>query len=388
MSASSALDATSAARSAALQEDVTRRGTKPLEGRTVCGRQPAGTNALAPRPCECQFARMHRFLACSYICIHLLSSGCASPPPEPTPESDGPLTRAELDKIYKRATDPRTYWITVRGTDSGQDFEGAHRLHPGQGDRLKFVSARDSSYPIVKIEGDAFQKFTALIDTSSAENWVDLQTARSMELVPLGPPGFAMRPVHVVDEADGLLFAASKVRLGKLHIETGLFFVRNWKAPLSILDRGVTDPHPTVVVGMRFLRPFKFVSFNFPDRAVMFSASSPYEPNPERLLASVPSFDDDGLLLVEGSINGRPTRIALDSAGAFSLTGPDLEGDTLRHLSLGDLVLRDVPIQSTTDLGLPATSYPRVGLDLLSKFIMTIDEAEKVVHFERPAKKK
>lgn len=223
-----------------------------------------------------------------------------------------------------------------------------------------------------------------MIDTSSAHSWMAMHEASSATVTPLAPPAYRTRAEHVDDSVDGYLGYLDNLKLETLRVESVLTFVRGSWDGLEIVARGVEKPVPGMVLGMKFLEPFAFVQFDFAARVVRFSADRAYQPDKKLLLASAPFESGGGPLQVVGSINGEPERIVLDTAGRFGVVLPSEKGGILRHLSIGDLVLRDLVI-SSDDTARNASPQPRVGLEILSQFRMTLDSRNKLVHFERSA---
>jgi hypothetical protein len=207
-----------------------------------------------------------------------------------------------------------------------------------------------------------------------------------MKLAPMGPPALGAKPVHVNDPAYGFLCISDRITLREIRVETALFFVRNWRGPLEVLDRGIANPHPGCVLGMRFLRPFAFARFDFPARTVTLASGQPYTPSPSRLAASVPYQADAGALTVEGRLNGETVSIVIDTAGQYALSVPQPTTEPVQ-LTLGDWPLEP---QLATDAAAAGVSLERpvhVGLGLLSQYVVTIDQQKHMLHFELPAPK-
>jgi hypothetical protein len=110
-----------------------------------------------------------------------------------------------------------------------------------------------------------------------------------------------------------------------------------------------------------------------------------YTPRVDRLLAKIPCRFVHGALAAQGAINGKPTTVLLDTAGDFAAALPDPDSDTVRQISLGDLVLRNSPAVSCTQMNLGMPSYPRVGLHLLGRYQITLADQGRVMYVERPA---
>lgn len=321
----------------------------------------------------------------------LFLSGCAlvgcvslSVDSDSDPDADlgSPLPPAELEMLYQRAHDPRQHFIMIQAGESGPVFDGAHRLHPEQRWTEPFRSDKDWTAPILTIQGDSIKNVTALVDTTSAENWTDLETANRMNLIPLGPPAFATQPVHVDDSAQGFLCVSDRLRIGEIQVETGLFFVRNWRAPLQILDRGFDDPHPQCVLGMRFLLPFAHVRFDFPGRSLTLAVDGSYNPSPPRIVASIPYRERAWALTVEGNLNGEPVPVVLDTAGQYGLAVANPTPAPVT-LTMGDWALEPTVAVDVKEAGLTLDRAVHVGLGVLSRYIVTLDHLQGLVHIEQ-----
>lgn len=313
-----------------------------------------------------------------------LMAGCASPRPNPLTEGGGTLPPADLEVLYQSAQDPRRYFITITRDDDGPVFDGAHRLYSSQVASIPFDSPKTSPIPVFSVQGNSMRQVPALIDTTSAENWADLRSALTMKMVPLGPPALGTRPLHVNDSIDGFLCVSERLEISEIRVETALFFVRNWRGPLEILDRGITTPRPGCVLGMRFLRPFAYARFDFPNRSLTLSATQPYRPNPGRLVASIPYLERAGALTVEGRLNGETVAVVLDTAGQYGLAIPRPTPDPLQ-LSFGDWELEPIPASDSTQVGVTLNRPVHMGLHFLAQYSITIDLLENLVHFESPS---
>lgn len=314
------------------------------------------------------------------------AAGCVTTSPEEQAQAAAPLSVDALRKLYEGAKDPRQFWITVYPSGQGPVFSGTHRLYEAQLSEFAFKTGDPTPAPVIKFRGHTTEFYQGLIDTSAADNWTDFARGLEMGAELLASPGYASRAMHVPDTVDGYLAVMDRVRLEGVNVGNALFFIRGVTRGLGPLGREVEKPEAAAVLGMRFLEPFSFVRLNFNGKMVAFSSTHPYEPPPGRLIASAPiAKDAGGALGVEGSVNGKPATIILDTAGAYHVALPDPEETEVRHIGIGGLVLRHEPCSSLGEEGLGLEEYPRVGLDILSRFVLVIDNAAGMVHFERGA---
>ena len=244
----------------------------------------------------------------------LLAAGCKT-----TPEPQ-PLTDEQLRGFYARAQDPRRFWLTPYQSDDGPVYSGANRLHPEKMAQFRFRSSGKSSAPLIPFKAEHPQKeYLALIDTTSKESWVDLNTARDIGVIPLAPPPAKFIADHVEDTITGYASVVKRLVLDECPIETVLVFARGATGPLGPLARGEERPRPVGVFGYDLLRQFAFIQLDFVEGSVTFSTSIDYKPEPETLVAAVPFFLQNGALAVKGAIEGEPATILVDTAGDFEL---------------------------------------------------------------------
>lgn len=290
-----------------------------------------------------------------------------------------------MKAFFKQAQDPRRFWITVYDSENGPVFSGSHRLHPNQNIELKFLTGPDSPLPMFKVQGRGPREFTALIDTSSKECWTAFETFPLLGLTPLGPPAYESFPDHVSDTIRGFLSVLSTLKMGHLHIETVLVHVRAANGGLGAIGRQ-TDPAPDLVLGYPLLQSLRFFQLDYPAGVFRASSTLPYTPSDADLVATAPLEEMNGLLVTEGMVDGISGPILLDSAGDFALVLPGGTGSMAKHVGLGDLVLRNVEVQSGEGLELGDIPLPRVGRQLLGRFKVTVDNFQKIIYFERPDK--
>lgn len=328
---------------------------------------------------------------CGLAALLCLAAGCVTTP-EPGGDDEAdvdgsvPLTRDEIRTFYERAKDPREFWITVYSSPEGPVFRGDHRTHPNQVEELAFLTDNASDIPVIEAKTGRLNLHPMLIDTTSAETWVNLETAAAMRLAPLGMPAYGTTPVHVADDVPGFLCVAPTLKAGLINVESVLLFARGARGPLGPLGRGVTDPVPVGVLGTRFLEAFSYAVFDFSGRTVVLSSTKTYKPDATRLLATVPFSMADGYLTMDGSLDDRPASFLVDTAGDFTLLVPDMDGTLVRDLRIGDLHVENVTVAESNEPDLALTDRVRIGARLLSRFKMTLDFKDRVVHFEQPAR--
>ena len=178
-------------------------------------------------------------------CATLVLTGCATSPPPSARGKGGALTPEEVHGFYQKARDARHFWLHVANTDHGPRFDGAHQAKQDHHTELDFIGPGDTFLPLIYIEDNLPNRYNALIDTSSAENWVGLTESRSMWLVPIKEPAYRTQPTHLADPVDGFLCLGEKIRVGSIVVNNALFFTRGWHNSLrGPLLRGVQKPVP------------------------------------------------------------------------------------------------------------------------------------------------
>ncbi len=313
----------------------------------------------------------------------LFLAGCAGTPDEHII----PFNAEQKKVLLARARPPQAFGLTVYNTERGPHFAGAQRLHSDQMADMPFVHRADSGAPVISLASRSAKEIPALLDTASRENWIASRTALPLDIVMLaGPRPYETTAGHVHDEVGGTAGLLHRLKLYELHVENVVLYVRMATGPMGPPARWLQDPEPQVVLGMPFLRAFSFVSFDFPRRSVQFSATTPMpEPDEALVIAVMPLVDVRGAPGIEGSINGEPATLILDTGGDFDLAMSEPPGPSIRRLALGDLVFPpNVNVKASRDVGLGDAEFPRIGRGLLGRFRVTLDFRNKAAIFERP----
>ena len=324
-----------------------------------------------------------KILAPLFSLLLLGAAGCATP----KDEAIVPYNQEQLNALFTRARPPQVFGLTVYSSDGGPVFAGGNRVHQGDLASLTFLGQGTNPAPVVMLAGRGEMGLPALLDTCARENWATARTAEQLGLVMLsGPPPYVAQPAHVYDEVGGAAGLAQKIMLAESHVENVVFYQRTALGPLGPLARWVDQPAPVAVLGSALLRSFSYVQLDFPRRTAVFSSSRRFTPPSEStLVARLPLREILGVPAVEGALDGDPVTLLLDSAGDYELVMHEPAADTVRRLSVGDLVFPpDVNVASSLDQGLGPITYPRVGRRLLARYKVTLDYRGKAVYFERP----
>lgn len=320
----------------------------------------------------------------SVVCLLLAcaAAGCASPPKEPVL-----FTQAQVKAIGQSARMPNVFGITVYPSENGTVFKGGNRLHESQKAQVPFKSPRKSTAPVVELLPPEPKGFRVLIDTSSRENWINLDASQKANITLLGQPLYNARAEHVDESIGGTAGLAPQLRFkDQLFLEDTIFYVQNAFGPLGPESRSETNARPDAVIGMSLLRNFSYVQLDFPQREVVLASTKKYAADETRLIAKLPMLDVKGALACDAVIDGEPATVIIDTGGDFELAMKDAPLRPLRQVSVGDLVARQAVASDSEALGLGLIDYPRFGRKVLARFKITLDFKNKLIWVESPAK--
>lgn len=339
---------------------------------------------------------------------------CKTPPLSPPV----PLDQSQVDAFVAKAHDPREMNVTVyRNAPGGPRFDFANRPHPEYRADAPFVFPASSPFallPLLAAKTGRESPFNILLDTSARQSWLDLSACEAMDYrafkYPVDPIG--EYPDHVPLAVPGYAGTGNKIIFGKLHIESPVFYVPMSTGTLGNLSRifpaNLSAPSPAspddpaalpvpaelrakavrsvhAVLGAAALSAFSRVTIDYPARTVRFStASKPYKPNQNALLASLPLRSWRGRPAVDASLDGQPCLAVLDTAALFSVSIPD--GNTYpATLRLGPkLTLPGVSLSTHAQNNLPSNFPVRLGALLFSDWILTFDYQQGRLWIESP----
>lgn len=290
------------------------------------------------------------------------------------------LTSQEKQALTKRAKTPQVFGLTVYSSPEGAVFAGAYRVHEGQTVRLEFTSDKNSTTPTIMTEHENI----LLVDSSAGEGWLTVAAFEDMGGIPLKDAGlFEKTPRHVYDLNGGIAAIVPKVIFDTVHVESSIFYVRNKLGPLDLLARWEKSPPIVGVLGADFIRAFKFVRISLADRYLVLSATTEYPGTPAQV-AAVPLVDKNGGLAVEAMVDGNKETIILDIAGDFEIANGAPAPGTIRQVSIGDVVFRQVESVPGAEIGLGLDPGFRIGRQLLEKYDLVFNNYGKQLILERP----
>lgn len=298
------------------------------------------------------------------------------------------LSVAAIEAFLERTSDPRMYSISASKGPVGEVvYTGAFRPQHNASAVVPFASDPASDVPLLPVRFGATAPGTLLTDTTAPENWVAFETAQSQRFTPIGPGGkvIAIKPAHVVDPTEGFACICPALFLGDLRFDAVVLYARAAPKPLWPVSRSPAAQEADAVLGMSALRAFAHVQWDFKQRQVTFSASLPYTPDPDRVIAEVPVEGGMRVLMVMGRVDGERRPLLIDTAGDYELVMQEPPAGMVQQVSLGDVVFRQVRAEAVGDRGLTSPQFARVGIGLLSRYRVTLDNRRNLLIFETPA---
>jgi len=329
------------------------------------------------------------------LLVLLLAAGCASP----DALQQAPLTQDALDAFLSKGRDARYYGITIYHDAAGDRFEFANRLHQDRGAEMDIFSPRNLRVPLIEARTSTFVDFNCLLDTSARQNWLLLQSVEAMGYRTFAP-ATGEYPDHVNAAIPGYAGVANKIVMDTLHVESPIFFVAPAVGGLGPISRAGELPEEELdpqwvtarnrlgnrthaVMGSALMRKFAFIRFDFTARKIRFSSHTTYQPMAASAVrAQLPMLNWRGRPVVNAVLNGKPIQLVVDTGGDFEISLPGELETPVGSLVLGDLKLDEVEIYTHSELGLPEDFPARIGLGILSDYLLTLDHKQNLVWLE------
>ena len=327
---------------------------------------------------------LHRLLSPIFVLCALLvlASSCFS---SRNPRKGTPATPGELKALLSQARDPRSLFITVYKSKEGPIFADANRPHHGQRAEYDLVKVGEYFAPVFYSTDDKKQRFPFLLDIRSQRSWVDYPTALEMRVKPVGPDPYAAYADHLPEAAEGFIGVTETLDISRnLILSSAILNVYPMIENLGPLVRGWIKPEPRMIFGLETLKAFKTVQMDFPAGKVRFWVDGGYKPDPDRVLASLPARVTSKGVTVDGILDGYMGPVYFDPAGKFPLALPAPARDTMDQVTLGNFVIRNIPVEDSDTLGLGSGGLPSVGYELLKDLIITIDNGQGRIFLELP----
>lgn len=323
--------------------------------------------------------KVRRILFFPTIAILSMCFGCAlRGPPSPAP-----LAQSDLKPLLSLSEQPEAFGIELFHTEDGVFASNVFNVKQSRTAYLAFNSRRSSRLPIFEVQSRRGRKRNILIDTSSRKSWIDFGEKDTFNCIPLGAHLTTFVPTHVDDNAPGMLSLVPYLRINNMVITENLLYVRADRRSLWPITRDHRQ-NVDIVMGGGMLRAFAFVSLDFANRGIIFSAEEPYSLEDRNPIASVPIVWHEGAIHVEASLNSKQTKLMLDTGGDFDLVTPDEEIEELDILRIGDLVILKGDLERPEEHGISVREHSSIGLGILGRFTIIIDMYRQKIHFERP----
>ena len=283
-----------------------------------------------------------------------------------------PISWRTREAYLNKIRDPRIFGLGIYQTPAGVQIRGGGRLHPSQAGAFS-MKAEAPWRPVVGLTGNFGTEWPVLLDVTSSRTWLEFSTAQKLRATPVGErdPVFAR---WGDDEAGACLSTISSLRLGQIHIENPLLYVRLAEGSLGQLTRGIDDRGLRGVVGWGALKKFEQIQFLYSCGQVALFTTEPYSPDPGFLLATLPLVEHVGVCAVRGTIDGREGMILIDPAGDFELAVPG--GGAVSSVRLGVNLTFESPVVSDSPGGV------RIGARLLQNYRVTLAPLDGVIHIE------
>ena len=324
-----------------------------------------------------------RLCFCLGLPVLLLPTSCTTTGP---PVGAMPTSR-QMTRYLMKPADPQTYWIQPYMTEHGPAFRNANRTYPGHADILPFISAGDSSRPLVMAAGYGREEIPALFDTTSRGNWMDFYTCQLTQVVPLAKTTsnrtpLRITPTHVQDPLVSYSGILSSMRFGKVRFENPVVNIRPQYLTLGPLGRSGEAPEALMVVGTDCLRKLSFFQIDYPGRRVGMATSEPYTMIPETVVAVLPLFDYKGAFAVRGRLDNYEGYILVDCAGDYTVAMSGNQSSA--NLRVEVLRLDNLDVESHHSQNLTEPEFPRLGRGLLSKYRVTFDIKKSRLILQKP----
>jgi len=314
-----------------------------------------------------------------FLPLTLLLAACSTPSLKPSQESI--LPEVQQQAYLSHAKPAQHFGFKVFPIENGEvGMRGSARLHPNQQAVLPMAG---KLLPVLPIGGRNLKHPShALLDTGSPTSWMEFSYAQKIhtDFLSFRERNFPYRGGYNTGNVPAYGAIAHQLRIDQLFIDNLPLYIRMATGSLGPQARNIEAPPITTVLGYDCLQLFSAIQFDFLHNTIRLSTSSPFTPNDEWLISQAPIVQQQNVgLAVEAAIFGKNTPVVLDLAGDYFLAHPEANGSTVRQLSFGDLVFRQV-----SQIPLPPGTLPRAGRNLFAGLIVTICPQDGIVYFERP----
>lgn len=311
------------------------------------------------------------------------AAGCRAPEPSTVRPRTGEAD--EVAALFAAGRDPAEFFIHAYRTPEGRPvFTGQNRMPPNERAILLFESPPHSALPVIRTRSASGAELFVLVDTTSRQNWTNLEWRGELGFEPVGPMMIGALPAHVFDETPGYLCVLPELTIDRLRVESVLIYARTERRVFWPLHRHADARQARAVMGVDLLRGFAYVTWDFTGRMMTFSSTVPYDPDPSAVLAELPvDFDPDlGAIEVPWWVDGVESRVIFDCAGDYEVALDDPPLELIRQIGLQDLVLRRVRAVEPAEVGLQPVETPYLGTALLRRYRVTLDNRRNTLWIE------
>ena len=304
--------------------------------------------------------------------VLLLVAGCKT-----TETRSRPISWKQQQAYLAKGEDPRVFGLGIYDTPAGPQIRGGGRLHPSQADAFPMMTKKEHPLrPVVGMVGNFGMEWPVLLDVTSSRTWLEFDAAKKLRARPVGEQGKASLIRQSNDEIEASLSLVTVIRLGQVHIENPLVYVRMADGPLGSLARGIVNPQPKGIIGWNLLKKMEQIHLFYSLKQVALFTTEPYEPNPAQVIAALPLVEHAGVCAVRGMVDGKESLILIDPAGEFEVAAPGAAAISL--IDLGNVKIR-APIMSESPGGI------RIGAQVLRQFDITICPKAGMLYLEKLA---
>lgn len=292
-----------------------------------------------------------------------------------------PLSIDQKKDFLDNSVYPQSYGLRIVRVPNGITYQGAARVHPLH---MATLDLKERYIPVVAVKGmQNKMKANALLDISSPYSWIEAGTALEMRARVLGINGMHIpyRGAVSTGGIDAYAGIIGRLRFKQFYVENTPIFIRMAEGSLGPLARGVSEPDVHMVLGYDAIRTFEFIQYDLVSGKIRLSATTEYEPVESRLISTCrlsPNWQYG--CAVEGAIYGESTPIVIDPVGDFTFARSDSHDTVTKQVSVGDVVVRNVP---TINIQIP-DALPRLGRRVMLDYLVTVCPQKGLVYFERP----
>ncbi len=216
---------------------------------------------------------VHRF---HLVLLAALLAGCATTDPL-APETL--LGEREQKSLLAKARPASEFNFAPLPLGNGTIYIGSTLLRREQSATL---FSFDSNMPVIEMMGRQGMQF--LVDTASAESWIEYSSAARNKVVFLKNNGQIIPYLGQAGTEGASAYAGvvPRLRIDSIDLENVPFFVRMAKGTMEPVVYSKTAPRVDGVLGYDNLRQFESIQFDLQAGIIRISTSETYSPDQQR----------------------------------------------------------------------------------------------------------